>query len=157
MKRGRKSTKRVRTFKRGGRALRPSGSNNQGNNILYNPNIIPINETNSLETNLDNLVNSIINEEGYELIKQDLSEMIYMDIFGIQKHKGYGLGRYQTFEEFEPHAHSIFRFYGDEDEYESLLRKIYQLYSFLTLISQNEDAEKLAEAHEYLQTIGFSD
>ncbi len=157
-KRGGKSTRRRhqrRTLKRGGRAVRPSGSNNQQNGILYTPNTNFINENSTLETTLDNLVNTILDEEGYELIKDELSDMIYIDVMGFEKHKGYGLGRYQTFEEFEPHVRSSFHLQAGE--YEPLLRKIFELYSYLSLIqSLDDDGEEVSRAHEYLQSIGFS-
>jgi hypothetical protein len=143
--------RRHRTVKRGGRALRPSGSNNQRNTILYSPNNT---ENSTLENELDFYVNSISSEEGYHEIKGELADMIYTDVLEMETHKGYGLGRYQTFEEFEPHVRSIFHL--QEGEYEPLLRKVFELYTYLSWLQTFDTPEELYTAHAYLQTIGFS-
>ncbi len=155
MKQRKSIRRRRRTIKRGGRALRPSGSNNRRNNIFYNPNNIPINANSPLENELDVYVQNITTEEGYDEIKQELADMIYTDIMEMERHKGYGLGRYQTFEEFEPHVRSIFHL--QEGEYEPLLRKVFELYSYLSWLHTFNTPEELYSAHAYLESIGFSE
>jgi hypothetical protein len=151
VKRRKSVRRRRRTVKRGGRALRPSNSNNQRNTILYSPTNT---ENTSLENELDFYVNSITSEEGYDEIKDELADMIYTNVMDMEKHKGYGLGRYQTFEDFEPHIRSIFHL--QEGDYEPLLRKVFELYSYLSWLQTLDTPEELYTAHAYLQTTGFS-
>ena len=159
-KRARKTTKR-RTIK-GGRAVRPTRNtnqrnNNQRNNILYNPNNAQNTSQNTQsDITLDHLVEDITTEEGYDIVKQDLADMIYTDIMGFESHAGYGLGRYGSLEEYKPHLRTVLHL--QEGEYETLLEHIYNLYNYLSYLdSIDDDGESLLAAHGYLQGLGFSD
>ncbi len=155
-KRARKTTKR-RTIK-GGRALRPTRNTNQRNNnqqtnILYNLNN-PQNTQSDIT--LDHLVEDITSEEGYDIVKQDLADMLYNDILGFEKYAGYGLGRYGSLEEYKPHLRTVLHL--QEGEYEPLLDNIYNLYNYLSYLDSIDDnGESLLAAHGYLQGLGFSD
>jgi hypothetical protein len=154
-KRTRKTTKR-RTIK-GGRAVRPTRNTNQRNNILYNPNNTQNNTQNTQsDITLDHLIEDITSEEGYDIVKQNLADMLYNDILGFEKHAGYGLRRYGTFEEYKPHVRTVLQL--QEGEYETLLERIYNLYNYLSFLdSMDDDGESLLAAHGYLQSAGLSD